>query len=90
MADTWMGRANNRELNDLVFIAATADSATWADLGPSDVYLLRFYALANIRLYETVFLHVEQKLLRGRRQAAGRRAPRRDADALTGSGGRIC
>ena len=41
MADNWIGRANNRELDDLVFIAATADSATWADLDVSDVYLLR-------------------------------------------------
>ena len=63
IADNWMGRANDRALNDLVLVAATADSASWADLDASDVYLLRSYVLANIRLYETAYLQVEQKLL---------------------------
>ncbi len=63
VADNWMGRANDRALNDLIHIAATGDSASWANLNASDVYLLRSYALANIRLYETVYLQVEQKLL---------------------------
>ena len=65
IADNWMGRANNRVLNDLVLVASTADSATWADLDTSDVYLLRSYALANIRLYETAYLQVEENLLEG-------------------------
>ena len=64
IADNWMGRANDRELNDLVHLSMTADSATWANVGPSDVYLLRSYVLANVRLYETVYLQVEQGLLR--------------------------
>ena len=63
IADNWMGRANNRELNDLVLVAATADSATWADLNASDVWLLRSYVLANLRLYETAYLQVEENLL---------------------------
>jgi len=63
VADNWMGRANNRELNDLVLLATTADSATWAGLSESDRYLLRSYVIANVRLYETVYLQVEQDLL---------------------------
>ena len=63
IADNWMGRATDRALNDLVLVAATADSASWADLDASDVYLLRSYVLANIRLYETAYLQVEQNLL---------------------------
>ena len=63
VADTWMVRANDRELNDLVLVAATGDSAAWAGLEASDVYLLRSYALASLRLYETAYLQVEQDLL---------------------------
>jgi hypothetical protein len=63
IADNWMDRANNRELNDLVFVAANADSATWAALDASDIYLLRSYVLANLRLYETAYLQVEEELL---------------------------
>lgn len=63
VAENWMGRANDRELNDLVLFATTADSATWADVDPSDVYLLRSYVVANICLFETVHLQVEQQLL---------------------------
>lgn len=63
VAENWMGRANDRALNDLVLVAATGDSAAWADLEASDVYLLRSYVLANIRLYETAYLQVEQQLL---------------------------
>jgi hypothetical protein len=72
VADNWMARANNRELNDLVFLAMNADSATWADLSASDAYLLRSYVVANVRLYETVYLQVQQQLL--------------DADALENLG----
>jgi len=63
LAENWMDRANNRELNDLVYLATTADSATWAALSESDVYLLRSYTVANVRLYETVYLQVQQELL---------------------------
>ena len=63
VADNWMDRANNRELNDLVYLATTADSAAWAALSESDVYLLRSYTVANVRLYETVYLQVQQELL---------------------------
>lgn len=63
IADNWMGRANDRELNDLVSIASTADSATWARVSDSDIYLLRAYVAANLRLHETVFLQVDQGLL---------------------------
>jgi hypothetical protein len=64
VADNWMGRANDRVLNDLVHLAMTADSATWSNVSASDAYLLRSYVLANVRLYETVYLQVEQGLLR--------------------------
>lgn len=64
VAENWMGRANDRVINDLVYVAMTADSATWAEVSASDVYLLRSYVLANVRLYETVYLQVEQGLLR--------------------------
>lgn len=63
VAGNWMDRANNRELNDLVYLAMTADSATWAEVGDSDIYLLRSYVVANVRLYETVYLQVQQHLL---------------------------
>lgn len=63
IADNWMGRANDRALNDLVRVASTADSATWAEVGESDRYLLRSYVAANLRLHETVYLQVEQGLL---------------------------
>ncbi|MEQ8330447.1 MAG: hypothetical protein RH859_08310 [Longimicrobiales bacterium] len=63
IAENWMDRASDRALNDLVLIAAEGDSAAWAELDASDVYVLRSYALANIRLYETAYLQVEQKLL---------------------------
>jgi hypothetical protein len=63
IADNWMGRASDRVLNDLVALATTADSATWAEVPASDVYLLRSYVAANLRLHETAFLQVEQGLL---------------------------
>ncbi len=63
VADNWMDRANNRELNDLVYLSMTADSATWANVSASDTYLLRSYVVANVRLYETVYLQVQQHLL---------------------------
>lgn len=63
VADNWMGRANDRELNDLVLLATMADSASWAEVSASDVYLLRSYVVANLRLYETAYLQVEQQLL---------------------------
>jgi hypothetical protein len=72
VAGNWMDRANNRELNDLVLLAMTADAATWAKLSASDAYLLRSYVVANVRLYETVYLQVQQHLL--------------DADALENLG----
>lgn len=63
VADNWMGRANDRQLNDLVLLATTADSATWEQVSASDVYLLRSYVVANMRLMETTRLQVEQGLL---------------------------
>ena len=61
--DSWLAKANNRELNDLVDLAGAADSATWADLSESDVGLVRSYVVSVVRLYETVYLQVEQGLL---------------------------
>lgn len=63
VAGDWMARAENRELNDLVLIAANGDSASWAGLSESDVYLLRSYTLSSIRLFETAHLQIEQRLL---------------------------
>jgi hypothetical protein len=63
IADNWMGRANDRALNDLVALASTADSVTWASVNESDVYLVRSYVAANLRLHETVYLQVDQGLL---------------------------
>jgi hypothetical protein len=63
IADNWMGRANDRVLNDLVSLASTADSVTWAEVSDSDIYLLRSYVAANLRLHETVYLQVRQGLL---------------------------
>lgn len=63
IAGDWMVRAENRELNDLVLVAANGDSASWAGLSESDVYLLRSYTLSSIRLFETAHLQIEQKLL---------------------------
>lgn len=63
VAENWMARASDRALNDLVLVAADGDSAAWAELDASDVYVLRSYTLANIRLYETAYLQVQQGLL---------------------------
>lgn len=63
VAENWMARVGSREINDLVLLASTADSATWASVTESDLYLLRSYVVANVRLYETVYLQVEQNLL---------------------------
>ena len=63
ISNIWMERTNNRELNELVRIANGPDSAAWAELSESDVYLLRSLIVANVRLFETVFLQVEQGLL---------------------------
>ena len=62
-ADTWLMKATNRELNDLVEIADAEDSAGWDDLSESDQNLVRAYVQGLLRLYETVFLQVEEKLL---------------------------
>lgn len=35
VASNWMDRANNGKRNDPVFLAMTADSATWADVASS-------------------------------------------------------
>ena len=63
VAGEWMARAGDRELNDLVRVAASGDSVSWAGLSESDVYLLRSYTLSAIRLFETAYLQVEQDLL---------------------------
>jgi hypothetical protein len=63
VAENWMARANDRALNDLVLVAANGDSAAWAELDAADVYQLRSYLLANLRLFETAYLQVEEKLL---------------------------
>ena len=63
VASDWMARASDRELNDLVRVAASGDPGSWAGLSESDIYLLRSYTLSSIRLFETAYLQVEQNLL---------------------------
>lgn len=63
VAENWMDRANDRQLNDLVMWATTADSTSWSETSASDIYLLRSYVVSNLRLYESARLQVEQGLL---------------------------
>jgi hypothetical protein len=62
-----MDRATNRELSDALRAAVDAasgdDPAAWDGLDASDQELVKAYLLANLRLYETVYLQVEEQLL---------------------------
>jgi hypothetical protein len=63
----WVSRATNRELSDALKAADDAalshDAAVWDGLEASDQEIVRAYILANLRLYETVYLQVEEQLL---------------------------
>lgn len=61
-ADLWIGRAHDRELNDVIGRLA-ADSLDWSSVSDSDLALARAYGIGVFRLYETVFLQVEEGLL---------------------------
>ena len=62
-ADAWLMKATDRELNDLVEIADADDPAGWEGLDESDRRLVGSYVQGLLRLYETVFLQVDEKLL---------------------------
>ena len=62
-ADTWLMKAANRELNDLVEIADADDPAGWEGLEESDRRLVASFVQGLLRQYETVFLQVDEKLL---------------------------
>jgi hypothetical protein len=62
-ADTWLMKATDRELNDLVEIADADDPAGWDGLDESDRRLVTSYVQGLVRQYETVFLQVNEKLL---------------------------
>jgi hypothetical protein len=62
-AETWLMKATDRELNDLVEIADEDDPAGWGALTESDQRLVASYVQGLLRLYETVFLQVEEGLL---------------------------
>ena len=63
VADAWMVKATDRELNDLVNHARAVDPAMWESFSESDRNLVDSYVMANLRLMETVYLQVDQKLL---------------------------
>jgi hypothetical protein len=63
VTDGWMTKATNRELNDLVYLADADDPAGWERLGESDRRIVESFVVANLRLYETVYLQVDQRLL---------------------------
>ena len=62
-ADTWLMKASDRELNDLVEIADADDSAAWEQLGESDRRLVESFVVGVLLQYETVFRQVDEKLL---------------------------
>jgi hypothetical protein len=62
-ADSWLMKASDRELNDLVEIADADDPAEWEALTVSDRRLVESYVQGLLRQYETVFLQVNEKLL---------------------------
>jgi hypothetical protein len=62
-ADIWLFLASNRELNDMFFAAASGDIDSFANLPESDKRLVTSFLIGNLRLYETVYLQVEQGLL---------------------------
>ena len=65
VTEMWMTQATNRELTDLVRGTEGDDPEFWERLGESDRRLVEAFVVANFRLWETVFLQVEQKLLPG-------------------------
>ena len=61
-ADIWFLQASNRELND-VFWHANGNDADYSDMSESDKNMFLSHQIATLRLYETVYLQVEQGLL---------------------------
>jgi hypothetical protein len=63
VTNSWMTKAANRELNDLIYTAESDDDTGWESLNESDRRLVESFVVANLRLYETVFHQVEEHLL---------------------------
>ena len=59
-ADNWFLQASNRELNDVFWQVIDGG---YSDLSDSDKNIFLSHQIANLRLYETVYLQVEQGLL---------------------------
>ena len=59
VADVWMARAQDRELSD----ALGRFDADSTEISRSDLILVLSFTVANLRLFETVYLQVEQGLL---------------------------
>lgn len=64
MAEGWRLRASDRELNDLVYRAGSADPDDWSNLTDSDIRRVRAYLLSTLRIYQSAYLEVQEGLLR--------------------------
>ena len=64
MAEGWRLRASDRELNDLVFRAGSADPDDWSNLTDSDIRRVRAFVLSTLRIYQSAYLEVQEGLLR--------------------------
>jgi len=62
-AGSWFMRAEDPRLNDLLYIAMADDPDEWESLEESDRRRVESYVVAIARVYETVFLQVEEQLL---------------------------
>jgi hypothetical protein len=64
MAEGWRLRASDRELNDLVYRAGSADPDDWSNLTDSDIRRVRAFVLSTLRIYQSAYLEVQEGLLR--------------------------
>ena len=62
-SNIWFMTANNRELSDLMGRAELATQGEFSEFSDSDRMLVLRYIVGVLRLYETVYLQVEQGLL---------------------------
>ena len=60
-SEIWYSMARDRELNDLV--TGPESTEDYFNLSESDRRLIQSYTVGNLRLFETVYLQVEQGLL---------------------------
>jgi len=61
-SELWNDIAHDRELSDILY-QANSDLGEYQKLSPSDQALARAYTVAALRMYEVVYLQVEQGLL---------------------------